>query len=209
MSEKENLKSLYEFTKKLEKFQDKEIKNLSRIINKLLRVNFITIKKKIDIDDYHFIILHKNIFDFFFRLADFEFKIENENEVIFIKSKQNSNKMKLNKEESLVLLVVCILFYNKKDPNFSNSIIKINLQDIYQELGNIGYTEVKKMNKEKMKKILLILQKYNIIDFQENQNINNNLPEDLIINIYPTIIYLIDLEIVQQYQKMLNLNVEI
>lgn len=88
------------------------------------------------------------------------------------------------------------------------SIIEIYLQDIYKELGNIGYTEIKKITKEKMKKILSMLYKYNIIDFYDNKNISNNLTEDLIIKIYPTIMHLIDLETVQQYQKILNLNIK-
>ncbi|WBL31474.1 DUF4194 domain-containing protein [Candidatus Phytoplasma sacchari] len=206
MKETENVKSTYNFVERLDNFKEKEKKNFSRIINKLLQVNFITIKKKTDIDDYHFIILHKDLFSFFFKLADFQLKIKYDNEVIFIKNKENFNKLKLNKEESLVLLVICILFYDKKKSNPSDDIIKIYLKDIYKELGNIGYTEIKKMTKEKMKKILSLFNKYNIIDFLEKYNINNNLPEDLIINIYPTIIYIIDLEMVQQYQKILNLN---
>ncbi|KAB8122108.1 DUF4194 domain-containing protein ['Cynodon dactylon' phytoplasma] len=204
----EELKSAHEFSKKFEKLEEKEKKFFSRIINKLLQVNFITSKKKSDINDYHFIVLYKDIFSFFFKLADFELKIKNENEVIFIKSKNNFNKLKLNKEESLVLLAICILFYNKKESSPSMSIIEIYLQDIYKELGNIGYTEIKKITKEKMKKILSMLYKYNIIDFYDNKNISNNLTEDLIIKIYPTIMHLIDLETVQQYQKILNLNIK-
>ncbi|KXT29463.1 hypothetical protein AXA84_0109 [Candidatus Phytoplasma oryzae] len=197
----------YTFVEKFEKLKEQEKKNFSRVVNKLLQVNFITIKKQKDFNDYNFIILYKDIFDFFFQLADFELKIKYDNEVIFIKSKQNFNKLKLNKEESLILLVICILFYQKKEFNTNNSIIEIYLQDIYKELGNIGYTEVKKMNKEKMKKNLMLLSRYNIIDFSDIHTINNDdISNNLIIKIYPTIIYVIDLEMAKQYQKLLNLN---
>jgi hypothetical protein len=196
--------SLNEFVNKFEKLKETEKKNFSRIINKLLQVNYITIQKKTDINDYRFILLYQDIIRFFFQLADFDLEIKYLNEVIFIKNKQNWNKLKLSKEESLVLLVLSIFFYRKKELNNSHNLkIEIFLKDVYKELSNIGYTEIKKLNKEKMKKILSLFCKYNIINFPDHSNI---IDDDLIICIYPTILYLIDLEMVKEYQKLLNLN---
>ncbi|TVY12323.1 DUF4194 domain-containing protein [Candidatus Phytoplasma pini] len=194
------LQCLKEFCKKFEFLKEQEQNLFSKIINKLLQVNYLTAQKSADINDYHFLLLHKEIFIFFLQLLDFELKIEKQDEVIFIKNLNHFNKLKLKKEESLILLILRILFQQKKENLGNYDKVTIYLQNIYQELTKISYVEIKKLTKEKMKNILVLFRRYNIIDYSDNDYLLDN----LIIIIYPSILYIIDLKMVQQYKELID-----
>ncbi|QTX03133.1 hypothetical protein LFWB_5670 [Candidatus Phytoplasma luffae] len=196
----EKTKELEIFTNNFKTLKEKEQNVFSRIVNKLLQVNYLTIQKPEDVNDYRFIIFYKELFSSFLNLIDFELEIKKYDEVIFIKNLHNFNKLKLKKEESLILIILRILFQKQKETASQNNIIQIYLQDIYNKLHNIEYKEMKNLTKEKMKNILTLLKRYNIINYTDN----NILQDDLIIKIYPSILYLIDLDAIEEYKTTLN-----
>ncbi|WP_017193768.1 DUF4194 domain-containing protein [Vaccinium witches'-broom phytoplasma] len=190
---------LHIFSSKFEQLKEKEKDLFSRIVNKLFQVNYLTLQKMADANDYRFILLHRELFYSFFQLADFELEIKKHDEVIFIHNLHHFNKLKLKKEESLILFIFRILFQQKKEKTSSNAKIEVFLQDIFKELKHIGYSEVQNFNKETVKKTLTILRQYNIIDYSDH---NNHLSDDLTITIYPSILYLIDIEMIKHYQEL-------
>lgn len=192
-------KALYIFTDKFQNLTEQEKNIFSKIVNKLFQINYLTIQKTEDANDYRFILLYKELFTSFFQLSDFQLKIKKYDEIIFIKNLNHFNKLKLKKEESLILLILRILFQQKRE-NKSSGTISIYLQDIYHKLNSIDYKEIKKLTKEKIKNILALYKRFNIINYIENE-----LSDDLIITIYNSILYLIDLDMIKQYKESLNL----
>ncbi|MDC9032120.1 DUF4194 domain-containing protein [Columbia Basin potato purple top phytoplasma] len=192
-------KALYIFTDKFQNLTEQEKNIFSKIVNKLFQINYLTIQKTEDANDYRFILLYKELFTSFFKLSDFQLEIKKYDEVIFIKNLNHFNKLKLKKEESLILLILRILFQQKRE-NKSSGTISIYLQDIYHKLNSIDYKEIKKLTKEKIKNILALYKRFNIINYIENE-----LSDDLIITIYNSILYLIDLDMIKQYTESLNL----
>ncbi|MEZ0180545.1 DUF4194 domain-containing protein ['Camptotheca acuminata' phytoplasma] len=197
-------KELNIFSDNFRMLQEKEKNIFSRIVNKLFQVNYLTIQKKEDSNDYRFILLYKELFSSFFQLSDFELEIKKYDEVIFIKNLHHFNKLKLKKEESLILLILRMLFQEKKEVVSHNNIIKIYLKEIYYKLNSINYKEIKKLTREKIKNILTLFKRFNVINYSDS----NILTDDLVIQIYPSILYLIDLDIIEEYQKMLLTNSE-
>ncbi|WAN63239.1 DUF4194 domain-containing protein [Candidatus Phytoplasma rubi] len=193
-------KEFYIFVEKFKILKEQEKNIFSKIVNKLFQVNYLTIQKIEDANDYRFILLYKELFSSFFQLSDFQLEIKKYDEVIFIKNLNHFNKLKLKKEESLILLILRILFQQKKEikSNYGN-LITIYLQDIYYKLNSIAYKEVKKLTKEKIRNILMLFRRYNIINY-----IDNDLSDGSIITIYNSILYLIDLDMIEQYKKLLN-----
>lgn len=192
-------KALYIFIEKFKNLTEQEKNIFSKIVNKLFQINYLTIQKTEDANDYRFILLYKELFISFFQLSDFQLEIKKYDEVIFIKNLNHFNKLKLKKEESLILLILRILFQQKRE-NKSSGIISIYLQDIYHKLNSIDYKEIKKLTKEKIKNILALYKRFNIINYIENE-----LSDGLIITIYNSILYLIDLDMIKQYTESLNL----
>jgi hypothetical protein len=166
-----------------------EKNNFSRIVNKLLQVNFITKRKPGDTNDYRFILAFKELFDAFFQLSDFSLNVKREDEVVFIKNEELYNHMRLRKTESLMILILRVLYQRKKDLITLDEDAEVFLHEIHEELTRIGYLDHKRITKDRLKPALTFLRNYNIIDY-----IDRGLHDDARIKIYPTILYVTNLE---------------
>jgi len=171
----------------------------SRIVNKLLQVNFITKKKPGDVNDYRFILAFKETFEAFFTLTDFLLFVKREDEVVYIQNENFYNHMRLRKTESILILVIRILYQRKKDFITLDENVEIYLNEIHAELTRIGYLDHKRITKDKLKPALSFLRNYNIIDY-----IDKGLHDDARIKIYPTILYVTNLESIKEIVNKLE-----
>lgn len=171
----------------------------SRITNKLFQVNFITKKKPGDTNDYRFILAYKELFEAFFTLTDFTLDVHREDEVVHIKNDNFYNHMRLRKTESLMILVIRIIYQRKKDFVTLDENVEIYLHEIHSELTRIGYLDHKRITKDKLKPALSFLKNYNIIDY-----IDKGLHDDARIKIYPTILYVTNLESIKEVVQKLE-----
>lgn len=176
-----------------------EKNNFSRITNKLLQVNFLTRKKPGDQNDYRFIVAFKEIFISFFKLIDFDLIIKREDEVIYIVNEQRFNHISLRKTESVLMLVLRILFQRKQDYITLDENVEVYLHQIHEELTRIGYLDNKRITKSELKPALTFLRSYNIIDY-----IDRSLSDDARIKIYPTIIYVTNLSGIKEVVDRLD-----
>lgn len=163
--------------------------DFSRICNKLLQVNFLTKRKPGDGNDYRTILAFKETFEAFFKLIDFELIIRREDEVVFIKNEAVYNHLRLRKAESVLLLVTRILYQRKMDFITLDEDVEIFLYEIHDELTRIGYLDNKRITKSDLRPALQMMRGYNLIDY-----IDTGLSDDARIKIYPTILYVTDLE---------------
>lgn len=171
----------------------------SRIVNKLLQVNFITRKKIADANDYRFVLAYKELFDAYFSLADFELNIERHEEVLYIKNVSNFNHLRLRKAESVLLLVLRMLYQSKMDVITLDENVEIYLYEVHDELAKVGYLDNKRMTKETLKPSLQLLRNYNIIDYMDRR-----LNDDARIKIYPTILFVIKTDSIKDLLDHLN-----
>jgi hypothetical protein len=171
----------------------------SRIVNKLFQVNFLTKKKPGDVNDYRFILAYKEIFEAYYQIADFSLIIEREEEVVYITNDNFYNHMRLRKTESILILVIRILYQRKKDYVTLDENVEIFLHEIHAELMRIGYLDHKRITKDRLKPALSFLRNYNIIDY-----IDRGLHDDARIKIYPTILYITNLEGMKEVVQKLD-----
>src|SRR5690606_9472363 len=157
-------------------------------------------RKKIgDANDYRFILAYKEIFEAFFALADFELIIERHDEVVYIKNESSFNHLRLKKEESILLLIVRMLYQSKMDVITLDENVEIYLSEIHDELAKVGYLDNKRMTKDKLKPSLQLLKNYNIIDFMDVK-----LHDDARIKIYPTILYVVNMKNIKEVLDQLD-----
>lgn len=178
-----------EFNKLYENLKEGEKSEFSRITNKLLQVNYLTKRKQGDLTDYMFILGYKNIFEAFLAMLDFELEIKRESEVVYIKNESNFNHLTLRKTDSILLLVLRVLYQKKKENITINDDVEINLFEVHNELTRIGYLDNKRITKNELKPALSMFRSYNIIDY-----IDTGLHDDCRIKIYPTIQYVVNIE---------------
>lgn len=180
-----------------------EKNNVSRIVNKLLQVNFLTKRKPGDANDYRFILAFKEVFIAYFALSDFTLNIARDDEVVYITNDEFFNHMRLRKTESIMILILRILFQRKKDYVTLDDDVEIYLHEIHSELTRIGYLDNKRITKDRLKPALIFLRNYNLIDY-----IDKGLHDDARIKIYPTILYVTNLESIKEVVDKLDGYVE-
>lgn len=181
--------ALKKFNEDYQNFKEGEKNNFSRIVNKMLQINYLTRKKLGDQNDFRFILAYQETFKAFFILIDFEINIHREDEVIYIRNTERFNHINLRKTESVLILVLRIIFQRKQDIVTLDEDVEVYLYEIHDELARIGYLDNKRITKNELKPALTFLRSYNIIDY-----IDRGLSDDARIKIYPTILYITNLE---------------
>lgn len=191
--------AMKQFNETYQQLKEGEKNNVSRIINKLLQVNFLTKRKPGDASDYRFILAFKEVFIAFFALADFTLNIHREDEVVYIANDQLFNHMRLRKTESIMILILRILYQRKSDYVTLDDDVEIFLHEIHSELTRIGYLDHKRITKDRLKPALVFLRNYNMIDY-----IDRGLHDDARIKIYPTILYVTNLDSIKEVVDRLD-----
>ncbi len=191
--------AMKQFNEAYQQLKEGEKNNVSRIINKLLQVNFLTKRKPGDATDYRFILAFKEVFMAFFTLADFTLNIHREDEVVYISNDQLFNHMRLRKTESIMILILRILYQRKSDYVTLDDDVEIFLHEIHSELTRIGYLDHKRITKDRLKPALVFLRNYNMIDY-----IDRGLQDDARIKIYPTILYVTNLDSIKEVVDRLD-----
>ncbi len=181
--------ALKQLNEELSLLKESEKATFSRVVNKLFQVNYITRKKIADANDYRFILAYKEVFAAYFNLADFELEIKRHEEVVFIKNVSSYNHLRLKKEESILLLIIRMVYQAKMDVVTLDENVEIYLSDIHNELSKIGYLDNKRMTKDRLKPSLQLLKNYNIIDYMDRR-----LHDDTRIKIYPTILFVVNVD---------------
>lgn len=191
--------AMKQFNEAYQQLKEGEKNNVSRIINKLLQVNFLTKRKPGDASDYRFILAFKEVFIAYFALADFTLNIHREDEVVYIANDQLFNHMRLRKTESIMILILRILYQRKSDYVTLDDDVEIFLHEIHSELTRIGYLDHKRITKDRLKPALVFLRNYNMIDY-----IDRGLHDDARIKIYPTILYVTNLDSIKEVVDRLD-----
>jgi len=183
-----------QFVELFNDLKESEKTNFSRISNKLLGCNYITKRKERDANDYLFIVGYKELFTAFFWLINFDLEVRRETEVVYIKNEEHYNHLNLKKDESILLLVIRLLYQRKKDLVTLDENVEITVGEIHDELTRIGFVDAKRIPKERLKPVLKLFKSFNIVDYLDK----HNLYDDSRVKIYPTILHVIDLETITE-----------
>lgn len=191
--------ALKKFNEDYQNFKEGDKSTFSRIVNKMLQVNYLTKRKAQDANTYRFIIAYLETFKAFFALIDFELNVKREDEVIYIINLERFNHISLRKTESVLILILRIIFQRKQDIVTLDEDVEVYLYEIHDELARIGYLDNKRITKNELKPALTFLRSYNIIDY-----IDPGLSDDARIKIYPTILYITNLEGIKEVLTKLD-----
>ena len=107
---------------------DKE--NFKRICNKLLSICFICKKKEDSKSDYYFLLKYKPLFKQYLEVLGYKLIVNEEYGVIQLVNQQNYNRINLKLFESIILLILRILYDEKKRELSLDSDIIIDVGEI-------------------------------------------------------------------------------
>ncbi len=179
-----------EFAREYKNLSDTKKDNFSRLCNKLLNENFIYFSRSDtrDRNDYYDILTMKSLIENYFTMLDYDLVHIDTYKIFFLKTTADRYRLKLKKMETVLLLVFRLL-YHKGSLNVNSSTdISTTFSELSQEVNKTGIFN-NLLTKTDYLNALKILRKHKLINFTFN-----DLQDDNIILIYPTILYVVKID---------------
>jgi len=148
---------------------------------RLLASAFLARDKKDNKELYYFVLSFKNYFDEYFGVIGYELVLDRDRGAIQLLTKENQNLVKLKKEESLILLILRILYHQHLVETSVNDNVVITVDEVHQKYDALELK--KKMNKTDLVSVIRLYRKYNLIEPLGDASLGNTR-----IIIYPTIL---------------------
>lgn len=176
----------------------KDKDNFSRICNKLLSTCFLCKNNVTSRSDYYFVMKYKSEITEYLSVLGYRLEINEEYGVIQLTNPQNYNRLNLRLYESVILLILRILFDEKKREISATDEVIINLGDIHERFLSLKIRD-KLIDKTTMRNALSLYRRFQLIEILD-KNLEN---EDSRILIFDSILMAVRVEDIKQaYDKL-------
>lgn len=163
---------------------DTKKNTFARLCNKLLNDNFIYASKQDDYNDYYSVLGMRSLIENFFSMIDYDLVHIDTYKIFYIQTNADRNRLKLKKLETVIVLVLRLLYHKGSLDVNSSSDISTTLGKMITEINQTSIFK-NQVTKTEYKNALTLLRRYKLIDF----SFTDFEKEDSVIVIYPTILY--------------------
>ena len=192
-----------EYAKGYIELTDTRKNTFSRLCNKLLNDNFIYAYKQDDRNDYYEILSMKSLIENYFSMIDFDLIHVDTYELFYIQTNADRNRMKLKKLETVIVLVLRLLYHKGSLNVNSSSDIQTTLGKMIIEINQTGIFKTQ-ISMTDYLEALRLLKRFKLIDFTFR-----DFKEDNVIIIYPTILYVAKVDTIDMLNDKLKTYVNI
>ena len=195
MSYREDARSFYERYSQLE---ERDQTRISKLVNKLLSMNFLCRAKETDREDYYFCVRYEAIFKSYFSLMDYDLKINKQNEVVAITNREGYNHLQLRLNESLILLILRKMYYKKMNTLSLNDNISMRIGELHEEILSTNRFD-KRIGKSELGQIIRLFKRYNLVDM-----IGDVGDDDSVLILYPSILYAVSIAQIEEVERKID-----
>lgn len=167
--------------------------------NKLLNQCFLLKKKEDTKKDYIFVKQNKEFFIPYFELLGYDIKINEDQGVIALVNQFGTGRLNLSKYESILLLILRLLYMEKRKEltTFSEE-VTVLMEEVREKYAMLKIKAKPMMDKGMEKNMVSLFRRYNLIS-----NLDSDVNQaDARIIIYPSIIMAVTVEDVNEFYKM-------
>lgn len=180
---------------------DLKKKTFSALCNKLLKDNFIYGGIESDKNDYYTIINYRELIQNYFSMIDYNLLHDDNNKVFFIETTEDRNRIRLRKVDTVLLLVLRLLYYNgQRQVSLAtdSANVRVTTTELVENINNTNIFSNDAYKTELMNSLKL-LRRYKIISFEFKQFNDNS-----VIVIYPTILQVVKSDNINILNDRLN-----
>ena len=146
----------------LEKMTISQQEQFKDTANKLLQSTFLCRDKKDNKEAYYFIMSYTQVLEEFFQILGYEIILDMPTGSIMLQGANTQSTLKLKRDESLILLILRLLYHEKMKDTSLNENIVCAVSDIHDKYD---YLEIKKkLNKTDLVSALRLFRRYNLIE---------------------------------------------
>ena len=147
----------------LEGMLQKEKDEFKRICNRLIGTCFLCKGNVTNRSDYYFVLKHRDIFRKYLDVLGYRLEINEEYGVIQLTNPQNYNHLNLKLFDSVILLILRILYDEKKRGLSVSDEVIVNLGDIQDKFLSLQIRD-KMIDKTTMRNALSLFRRFQIIE---------------------------------------------
>lgn len=192
-----------EYAKGYIELTDTRKNTFSRLCNKLLNDNFIYAYKQDDRNDYYEILSMKSLIENYFSMMDFDLIHVDTYKLFYIQTNADRNRMKLKKLETVIVLVLRLLYHKGSLNVNSSSDIQTTIGKMIIEINQTGIFKTQ-ISMTDYLDALRLLKRFKLIDFSFK-----DFKEDNVITIYPTILYVAKIDTIDMLSDKLKTYVSV
>lgn len=170
-----------------------------RVCNKLMSICFIVRRNEATKSDYYFILRMKDVFLRYLDVLGYTLEINEEYGVIQLVNRENYNHLNLRLNDSIILLILRIL-YDEKKRELSLTDVVVNLGDIQEKYLSLKIRE-KQIDKTTMNNALRLFKRFNLIEILDR----DLMQEEARIIIYDSILMAVRVEDIKKAADMIAL----
>ena len=184
----------------LEGMLQKDKDEFKRICNRLLGTCFICKGNQTSRSDYYFVLKYRDKFRMYLDVLGYRLEINEEYGVIQLTNPQNYNHLNLKLFESIILLILRILYDEKKRELSASDEVIVNLGDIQDKYLSLKIRE-KMIDKTTMRNAMSLFRRFQIVETLDKDLTN----EESRILIYDSILMAVRVEDIRKAQEKLEL----
>lgn len=170
-----------------------------RVCNKLMSMCFIIRRNEATKSEYYFILRTRDVFLRYLDVLGYTLEINEEYGVIQLVNRENYNHLNLKLNDSIILLILRIL-YDEKKRELSLTDVVVNLGDIQEKYLSLKIRE-KQIDKTTMSNALRIFRRFNLVELLDK----DLMQEDARIVIYDSILMAIRVEDIKRVSDLIAL----
>ncbi len=184
----------------LEGMLQRDKDEFTRICNKLLAYCFVCRRNETARGDYYFITKYKEKFSQYLSVLGYRLEINEEYGVVQLTNPQNYNRYNMKLFESIILLILRILYDEKKRELSASDEVIINMGDIHEKFLSLKIRD-KMMDKTTLRNAISTMRKFQLVEVLDKELAN----EDSRLIIYDSILMAVRVEDIKQaYEKLEN-----
>jgi hypothetical protein len=169
-----------------------------KIMNRLMSTGFILRRKEQTKSDYYFILRHRSVFERYLDVLSYQIDINEEYGVIQLLNRENYNHLQLTMHESIILLILRILFYEKKR-ELSLTDVVVNMGDIQEKYLSMQIRS-EQIGKTVMGNALKKFRRYSLVELLDG----NNIREESRVLIYDSIMMAVRVDDIKRVSELLE-----
>lgn len=153
--------------------------------NKLLNNCFIIKKKEETRNDYIFILQNKDLFIEYFDLLGYSLEINETQGVVALTSPYGTGRLRLKKIESILLLILRLLYIEKRKELSLNEEVVVLTEEIHQKYSMLKIEAKANLDKTTLRDTVRLFKRYNILAAIDSDITMS----DARIRIYPSVLF--------------------
>ena len=182
-----------------EGMMQKDRDQFRRVCNKLMSMCFIVRRNETTKSEYYFILRMREVFARYLDVLGYTLEINEEYGVIQLVNRENYNHLNLKLYDSIILLILRIL-YDEKKRELSLTDVVVNLGDIQEKYLSLKIRE-KQIDKTTMNNALRLFRRFNLVELLDR----DLLQEESRVVIYDSILMAVRVEEIKRVSDLISL----